>query len=95
MAVEPLLAQDRDLRPRAEQRRRRDGVAAGEMEVQAYALGNLARTDERASVQLQRECLRLLVEAEQGEDTRADFDRLVGEDRVVLDMLWALTRVEP
>jgi hypothetical protein len=42
--------------------------------------------------QLERELLRILVEAEQGEDTRADFDRLVGEDRVVLDILWGLTR---
>ena len=44
--------------------------------------------------QLERELLRILVEAEQSDDPRRAFDRLVGEDRVVLDLLWGLTRSE-
>jgi hypothetical protein len=45
--------------------------------------------------QLERELLRIYVEAEQYKHPREAFDRLVSEDRVVLDMLWRLCLVEP
>jgi hypothetical protein len=39
---------------------------------------------------LERELLRLYVEAEMFQEPRAAFDRLVSQDRIVLDMLWSL-----
>lgn len=45
--------------------------------------------------QLERELLRLFVEAEDSRrDTRREFERLVAVDRVVLDLLWRLTQTE-
>ena len=43
---------------------------------------------------LERELLRLYVEAEEDDDPRKAFERLVGADRVVLDLLWVLCLVE-
>jgi hypothetical protein len=43
---------------------------------------------------LERELLRLYVEAEGYRHSRLAFEKLVGEDRVVLDMLWALCLVD-
>jgi hypothetical protein len=44
--------------------------------------------------QLERELLRLYVTAEETDDPRATFNRLVATDVVVLDMLWRLCFVE-
>lgn len=42
---------------------------------------------------LERELLRLYVEAEQSDDPRQTFNWLVCEDVVVMDMLWEMCRV--
>jgi hypothetical protein len=49
----------------------------------------------RELTRLERELLRLYVEAEQYPAPREAFDDLVGNDIVVLDLLWAMCQVEP
>lgn len=44
---------------------------------------------------LERELLRLYIEAEQSPDPHAAFHLLVAGDAVVLDMLWQMCLVEP